>query len=182
MTVQPIRVFGDPVLRTRAAEVTDFDRELHTLVKDLTDSLVDQGGAGLAAPQIGVGLRVFVFHCDGVEGHLVNPTWTVVGDEFQEAPEGCLSIPGLTWDCRRHEHVVAAGWNMHGEPVTVEGTKTLARCVQHETDHLDGILFIDRLDKKERKLAMKAIREAEWFGDPVPVVRESPHNTFGRAI
>ena len=182
MTVQPIRLFGDPVLRTAATEVVDFDKELATLVKDLWDTMEDQGGAGLAAPQLGVGLRVFTYHCDGFAGHLVNPTFDVVGDETQEGPEGCLSIPGMSWDCRRHRHVVAKGWNMHGEPVVIEGTDLLARCVQHETDHLDGVLFLDRLDAETRKAAMKAIRESDWWGDAVPKVKISPHPTRGKAL
>ena len=181
MTVQPIRLFGDPVLRTAAVEVTDFDKELRTLVKDLWDSMQNAGGAGLAAPQLGVGLRVFTYHCDGFAGHLVNPTWDVVGEEMQDGPEGCLSIPGMSWDCRRHLHVVAKGWNMHGEPVEVEGTETLARCIQHETDHLDGVLFLDRLDADTRKQAMKEIRQAEWFDGSVPTLKQSPHPLFGRA-
>lgn len=181
MTVQPIRLFGDPVLRTPAAPVVDFDKELRVLVKDLADSLADQGGAGLAAPQIGVSLRVFVYHVGDAEGHLVNPTWTVIGDGYQEGPEGCLSIPGLSWDCRRHEHVVATGWNEHGEPVTVEGTEVLARCIQHETDHLDGVLFLDKLTPETRKQAMKEIRQAEWFDGGVPVIKQSPHPLFGGA-
>ena len=181
MTVQPIRLFGDPVLRTAAVEVTDFDKELRTLVKDLWDSMQNAGGAGLAAPQLGVGLRVFAYHCDGFAGHLVNPTWDVVGEEMQEGPEGCLSIPGMSWDCKRHLHVVAKGWNMHGEPVEVEGTETLARCIQHETDHLDGVLFLDRLDAETRKLAMKEIRQAEWFDGTVPTLKQSPHPLFGRS-
>ena len=185
MAIQPIRLFGDPVLRTRAAEVVDFDAELRKLVADLNDTLADEGGAGLAAPQLGVGLRVFVYHCDGFAGHLVNPTFGVVGDDMQEGPEGCLSIPGLAWDCRRHLHVVANGWNMHGEPVQVEGTELLARCIQHETDHLDGVLFLDRLDPEIRKQAMAEIRQAPWFAeaDPVgrPVIKTSPHPLFGKA-
>ncbi|HEX6341492.1 peptide deformylase [Umezawaea sp.] len=179
MTVQPIRLFGDPVLRTPAAEVTDFDAELRTLVKDLWDTMSEAGGAGLAAPQLGVGLRVFTYHVDGFAGHLINPTWTVVGDEFQDGPEGCLSIPEMHWDCRRHLNVVARGWNMHGEPVVVEGTNTLARCIQHETDHLDGVLFLDRLDAETRKQAMREIRQAEWFDGGVPVLKQSPHPLFG---
>jgi peptide deformylase len=141
VTVQPIRLFGDPVLRTPAAPVTTFDAELRKLVADLTDTMHDEGGAGLAAPQLGVGLRVFAYDCDEFSGHLVNPTFDVVGDEEQVGPEGCLSIPGLSWECRRHLHVVARGWNQHGEPVTVEGSALLARCLQHEVDHLDGVLF-----------------------------------------
>lgn len=181
MAIQPIRLFGDPVLRTRAAEVVDFDAELRKLVADLTDTLTAEAGAGLAAPQLGVGLRVFVYHCDGFEGHLVNPTFDVVGDEDQVGPEGCLSIPGMRWDCKRHLHVVANGWNMHGEPVRVEGSELLARCVQHETDHLDGVLFLDRLDPETRKQAMREIRQARWFGAAEPVVKVSPHPLLGKA-
>ncbi|MCK2245480.1 MULTISPECIES: peptide deformylase [unclassified Crossiella] len=181
MTVQPIRLFGDPVLRTPATEVVDFDAELRHLVKDLWDTMEGQGGAGLAAPQIGVGLRVFTYHCDGFAGHLINPSFDVVGEEEQDGPEGCLSIPGLRWDCRRHLHVVAKGWNMHGEPVEVEGSNLLARCIQHESDHLDGVLFVDRLDAQTRKLALKQIREADWFGqeNSAPVIKQSPHPLFG---
>ena len=177
----PIRLLGDPVLRTPAAPVVDFDKELHQLVGDLTETMVAAGGAGLAAPQIGVGLRVFTWFVDGEFGHLVNPDVTPVGEETEEAPEGCLSIPGFRWDCRRHLHVVASGWNMHGDPVRIEGSELLARAVQHETDHLDGILFVDRLDQQTRKQAMAEIRAAEWFGEPVPVVKASPHPLFGKA-
>ena len=180
MSVLPVRLFGDPVLRTRAAEVTTFDAELRKLVADLTDTMHEEGGVGLAAPQLGMGLRVFTYDCDGFAGHLVNPTWDAVGDEEQVGPEGCLSIPGLRWDCRRHLHVVARGWDMHGEPVLVEGSEMLARCVQHETDHLDGVLFVDRLDPQTRRRAMAEIRAAEWFGEPVPEVRVSPHPLFGQ--
>ena len=185
MAIQPIRLFGDPVLRSRAAEVVDFDAELRRLVADLTDTMNEEGGAGLAAPQLGVGLRVFTYHCDGFEGHLVNPTFDVVGEDMQDGPEGCLSIPGLSWDCRRHLHVVANGWNMHGEPVQVEGSRMLARCIQHETDHLDGVLFLDRLDAETRKAAMAEIRSALWFAqaDPMsrPAIKTSPHPLFGKA-
>lgn len=182
MTVQPIRLFGDPVLRTPAAEVVDFDKELQTLVKDLWDTMTEHGGAGLAAPQLGVGLRVFTYACDGFTGHLVNPTWTATDEEFQDGEEGCLSIPGLYWDCRRHRNIVAKGWNLHGEPVEVEGSDLLARCIQHETDHLDGVLFVDRLDTTTRKAAMKQIREADWFDGAVPTIKQSPHPLFGKAL
>lgn len=181
MAIRPIRLFGDPVLRTRAAEVVDFDKELRTLVRDLWETMDNEGGAGIAAPQLGVSLRVFTYHCDDFAGHLVNPTFEVVGEQLQDGPEGCLSIPGLSWDCRRHLHVVARGWNAHGDPVEVEGTEKLARAVQHETDHLDGVLFVDRLDPETRKQAMREIREARWFGAPEPVVKTSPHPLLGRA-
>jgi peptide deformylase len=182
VTVQPIRLFGDPVLRTPAEVVVDFDKELRTLVADLGETMLDAPGAGLAAPQIGVGLRVFVYHVDEeMSGHLINPVLHFPDDEEQDGPEGCLSIPGLTFDCRRKANVVAHGQNMFGDPVTLEGTAKLARCVQHETDHLDGILFVDRMDTETRKLAMKAIREADWSGAAVPRVKLSPHPTFGRS-
>ena len=180
VSVTPIRLLGDPVLRTPAAPVTDFDAELRQLVADLTDTMFEAGGAGLAAPQLGVGLRVFTWYVDGSVGHLVNPDVARVGDETEEAPEGCLSIPGFRFDCRRHLHVVASGWNMHGDPVRVEGSHLLARAVQHETDHLDGVLFVDRLDPDTRTAALAEIAAAEWAGagqylPAAPVVKVSPH-------
>jgi peptide deformylase len=181
LSIRPIRLFGDPVLRTPAEPVVDFDKELRTLVADLTDTMVDAPGAGLAAPQLGVGLRVFTWNVHGELGHLVNPELRL-SDEIQDGPEGCLSIPELSIDCKRALSVVARGFDMYGEPVTIEGTEMLARAIQHETDHLDGILFIDRLDRQARKEAMKFIREAEWFGQPTPQVKISPHATNGLGI
>jgi peptide deformylase len=179
--VQPIRLFGDPVLTMPAEAVTTFDKELRVLVKDLTETMQDAPGLGLAAPQIGVSLRVFTFDVDDEVGHLINPVLRVVGDEDQDGDEGCLSFPGLTFPTVRRQHVVATGLNMHGEPVVIDGSDLLARCIQHEVDHLDGILFIDRLDKAQRKAAMRAIREAEWSGLTPPVVKASPHATSGLA-
>ncbi|KAB7744591.1 peptide deformylase [Nostocoides sp. F2B08] len=181
MSIAPIRLFGDPVLRTRADEVTVFDKELRTLVADLTETMLDAPGAGLAAPQIGVGLRVFTWHVNGTLGHLVNPVLDVT-DEEQDGEEGCLSFPGLRCEVTRPYGVVASGQDMHGEPVRIVGTELLARAIQHETDHLDGILFIDRLDPHQRREAMRIVRESQWFGTPAPVVRASPHPTFGRAL
>jgi peptide deformylase len=175
MTIRPIRLFGDPVLRQRALEVVDFDRELRDLVTDLTDTMLDANGGGIAAPQIGVGLRVFTYVVDGEVGHVVNPAVELVGDEEQLEREGCLSIPGLPFDCRRHLRVVTTGFTAHGEPLRIEGSGRLSVIVQHETDHLDGILFVDRLDAATRDLAEQAIREAEWSGGRVPEIRLSPH-------
>jgi peptide deformylase len=180
VSIQSIRLFGDPVLRTPAAPVVDFDRELRKLVEDLTDTMRDAPGAGLAAPQIGVGLRVFTWYVDGEVGHLVNPDLSL-SDETQDGEEGCLSLPDIVFDCKRALRVVAKGFDMHGEPVTIEGSELLARAIQHETDHLDGILFIERLDAETRKLAMRAIRESEWFG-ATPTVKVSPHPTRGLAL
>jgi len=182
VAIQPIRLFGDPVLRTPAQPVVDFDKELRGLVRDLQETMLDAPGAGLAAPQIGVGLRVFTYFVDDVLGHLVNPALDL-SDETQDGEEGCLSFPGLTYDTPRSLRVVAKGFDQHGEPVILEGSELLARAIQHETDHLDGILFIDRMDREVRKLALKAIREAEWAGgQPVPQIRLSPHPTFGQAL
>lgn len=178
MAIQPIRLFGDPVLRKPAIEVVDFDKELRRLVEDLTDTMMDAPGAGLAAPQLGVGLRVFTWYVDGELGHLVNPSLDL-SEEIQDGPEGCLSLPDLTFDCQRALSVVAKGYDMHGEPVVIEGSDLLARAIQHETDHLDGILFIDRLDADARKAAMREIRESEWFGLEKPTVKLSPHPTNG---
>ncbi|MPZ60220.1 MAG: peptide deformylase [Propionibacteriales bacterium] len=180
MAVQPIRLFGDPILRTKAAPVVDFDKELRTLVTDLTDTMREAPGSGLAAPQIGVGLRVFAWWVDGELGHLVNPELEL-SDEIQDGPEGCLSIPGLEFDCERAMRAIARGMNMLGDPVVIEGSGLLARALQHETDHLDGVLFLDRLDRETRKRAMKAIRETDWGGTP-PVVKTSPHETFGLGL
>jgi peptide deformylase len=181
VAIQPIRLFGDPVLRKPALEVVDFDKELRKLVEDLTDTMLDAPGAGLAAPQIGVGLRVFTWSVDGEPGHLVNPVLDL-SEEIQDGSEGCLSIPELSFDCKRALSVVARGFNMYGDPVTIEGSELLARAIQHETDHLDGVLFIDRLDAETRKQAMKAIRESEWFGLDQPTVRISPHATNGLGL
>jgi peptide deformylase len=181
VTVQPIRLFGDPVLRTKADPVSDFDKEVRNLVRDLTATLLDQGGAGLAAPQIGVGLRVFAFDVDDTVGHLINPELHFPDEEEQDGPEGCLSIPGIYMDTKRRQNVVARGFNEYGDPIRVVGTDLMARCIQHETDHLDGVLFLDRLDPAGRKEAMRQIREAPWYdaGAP-PTVKASPH-AAGRA-
>jgi peptide deformylase len=179
MTVRAVRLFGDPVLVTRADEVTDFDRQVRRLVKDLTQTLRDQHGAGLSAPQIGVGLRVFVFDVDDVRGHLINPVLDFPDHAEQDGPEGCLSFPGLYYDVRRRLSTVASGYDSDGRPVRVVGDQQLARCLQHETDHLDGVLFIDRMDGPTRKRAMRDIREADWAGLPVPAVKVSPHPVYG---
>lgn len=181
MSVKPIRLFGDPILRTKAEPVVDFDKELRTLVADLTDTMQSAPGSGLAAPQLGVSLRVFTYDVEGELGHLVNPELTL-SDEEQLGPEGCLSIPDLTFDCKRALRVVARGMNMYGEPVVVEGSDLLARAIQHEADHLDGILFIDRLDRETRREAMRTIRNAEWAGETPPTVKVSPHHTFGLGL
>ena len=178
MPVQPIRLLGDPILRTPAEPVATFDKELRNLVRDLRETMLDAPGAGLAAPQIGVGLRVFTYDVEDAEGHLVNPVLVTRSEEEQDGDEGCLSLPGLSFPLKRSANVVAAGFNMYGDPVTIEGSETLARCLQHETDHLDGVIFVDLLDPETKKAAMKAIREADWNAP----VKTSPHPMYGKAL
>ena len=179
MAIQPIR----PVRRPRPAQGRPSRSSTSTAScaassRTSPTPCSTRPGAGLAAPQIGVGLRVFTWHVEGEVGHLVNPSLDL-SEDIQDGAEGCLSLPGLSIDCKRARSVVARGFDMHGEPVTIEGTDLLARAIQHETDHLDGVLFIDRLDPDSRKQAMKLIRESEWFGLEPPTVKVSPHPTFG---
>jgi peptide deformylase len=179
MSVTPLRLLGDPVLRSPADPVVDFDKELRILVANLIDTMRDEGGSGLAAPQIGVALRVFAFDVDDVVGHLVNPVLEFPDEQEQDGPEGCLSIPGIYIDTKRRLNVVAKGFTQHGDPVQVVGTGTMARCMQHETDHLDGVLFIDRLDPARRKEAMREIRASDWYRAGM-TIKVSPHETPDR--
>ena len=179
MSVKPIRLFGDPVLRTAADPVRDFDAELRKLVKDLTDTMMDAPGAGLAAPQIGVGLRVFTYFVDDELGHLINPRLDL-SEEQDTDDEGCLSFPGLSFPTKRAWGTVAKGFNMYGDPVTLEGTERMARCFQHET--YQYLVESIRRFPEQKKLAMRAIREAEWSGVAMPEVKVSPHATFGKAF
>ena len=182
MAIRTIRHFGDPVLTTRAEEVPAFDKELRNLVRDLTETMIDAPGAGVAAPHIGVGLRVFTWHVDDEFGHLINPTLDL-SEELQDGEEGCLSFPELRYETPRAFRAVAKGFNMHGEPIVVEGTEFLARALQHEVDHLDGILFIDRMSAEMRREAMREIRESAWFQEGQgPEIRLSPHATRGLGI
>jgi peptide deformylase len=181
MTIRRIRTFGDPILRRKADAIDTFDGAVERLVADLTDTLVESNGSGLAAPQIGVGLRAFVFVAPGERSrevtairHIVNPVLVEQDEELIDDEEGCLSIPGLAYDLPRPRRIVATGWDIHGEPLRIEGTERLARCLAHETDHLDGILFVDRLDPERRKQAMRDIRRMLLEGEDVQV-KTSPH-------
>ena len=158
MTIRPIRELGDPVLRTPADPVRAFDRDLAALVRDLEETVDHPGRAGLAAPQIGIGLRAFSYNVDGVIGHVVNPVVVELSEETQDDDEGCLSVPGLYAPTVRAMHAVVEGFDAEGRPVRVEGSGLLARCLQHEVDHLDGKLFLDRLAGEARKSALRALR------------------------
>lgn len=162
MAVLSIRIIGDPVLRTRAAEVTDFGPELSKLVSDMMQTMDDVRGAGLAAPQVGVNLRVFTFRVDDSEGHIVNPVLELGAEDEPDQSEGCLSIPGLGYPVQRKSWARVIGVDATGAPVEYEGTGILARCFQHETDHLNGALYIDRLEGEHRQAAMRAIRSSSY--------------------
>jgi peptide deformylase len=160
MTIHPIRLLGDPVLRTPCDLVTRFDDALSVLVRDLLEGVQLPGRAGLAAPQVGVGLAVFAYDVDGHLGYVVNPR-VVRTSGVQSSPEGCLSLPGISADTPRAAYAVIAGEDRHGRPVTVEGEGELARCLQHEVDHLDGVLYVDRLEGDGRRRVLREIRELQ---------------------
>jgi peptide deformylase len=159
VTVQPLRLFGDPVLRTECDPVTRFDDATGRLVDDLLENVLLPGRAGLAAPQIGVSLAAFSYNIDGQHGYVINPVVAEASGEY-DGPEGCLSIPGVYADTVRPMRTVVTGVDRHGDPITVTGTGELSRALQHETDHLRGVLFIDRLTGQERKDALAQIRRA----------------------
>lgn len=166
MAMREIRLFGDPVLNTVASPVETFGEPMRALVADMLETMDAAGGVGLAANQIGLARRVFVFDCQGLRGHLINPVWRPLDDATQDGTEGCLSVPGIAGPVTRHRSVVATGVDVDGRRLAVRGTGLLARCIQHETDHLDGVMFMRRMDPEVRKEAMSIIRNADWFTDP----------------
>ncbi|MFI5892120.1 peptide deformylase [Actinoplanes sp. NPDC051513] len=166
MAVRPIRIFGDPVLRTEADPVTAFDAQLRALVADLEDTVRVPGRAGVAAPQIGVSLRVFSYNVAGQVGHLVNPVLSGFEGE-QDDEEGCLSLPGLAYPTKRSMSVTAKGFDAYGEPLVIHGTGFLARALQHETDHLNGTLYVDTLSGDARRQALRELRRVS----PAPRAR-----------
>ncbi len=158
MAVLPIRTFGDPVLRERAREVESFDRTLAMLAGDMIETMHEAPGVGLAAPQVGRSIRLIVFDIGDGPRALVNPTLSHLEGE-QLGEEGCLSVPGLYFPVKRAMNARADGFDVDGKPVVVEGEGLLARVLQHEVDHIDGVLFIDRLSDRDRKAALAAVRD-----------------------
>lgn len=161
-----IRVVGDPVLAGTTRQVTVFDDELAQLVDDMFASMAVAKGVGLAAPQVGVDLAVFVYDCpdsDGVHqiGHIVNPTLHTSG-ELDLQDEGCLSVPGPYAELARYAEARVTGVDKTGAPVDVSGTGFFARCLQHETDHLSGLLYIDRLPRNRRRRVLRDMQPFEW--------------------
>jgi peptide deformylase len=159
MAIRDIRVIGDPVLRTPCDPITRIDDRVRSLVRDLLDTVDMDGRAGLAANQIGVSLRAFSYNIEDEVGYVLNPKLVELSDQSQDGDEGCLSVPGLWFPCKRADYARVVGENLDGEEVLVEGTGLMARCLQHELDHLDGHLFLDRLDRATRKRAMAAVRD-----------------------
>lgn len=163
MTIRPIRIFGDPILNTEASPISLYDDNLTTLAADMLETMDAAGGVGLAANQVGVAKRIFVYDCDGMRGALINPQWRADGEDVQCGPEGCLSIPDIQADVTRYARVTASGFDVEGRPVTLHASGLLARCIQHETDHLDGVLYLRHLDPDVRKEAMEIIRGCRWY-------------------
>ncbi|MFQ4149366.1 peptide deformylase [Arthrobacter sp. LAPM80] len=162
MAILSIRIIGDPVLRTVAEEVTSFGPDLAKLIADMHETMLDVRGAGLAAPQVGVNKRIFTYSVDGDEGYIINPILVSSDDMAPAEPEGCLSVPGMGFTVERHRWVRVTGVNLHGQAIDMEATGTLAKCFQHETDHLNGKLYVDRLEGEDRKSALRAIRMANY--------------------
>ncbi|HEY2044142.1 MAG TPA: peptide deformylase [Jatrophihabitans sp.] len=164
---RPVVIVGDPVLHARAATVTEFDDELDTLIDDMFATMYVAEGVGLAATQVGVGLRVFVYDCHDDEGnyskgHVVNPVIVSVSEELVEGEEGCLSVPGPYAPLPRPRVATVTGVDKKGEPIEVSGTGYLARCLIHETEHLDGILYIDHLNRRRRSRVLQAVEPYPW--------------------
>jgi peptide deformylase len=158
-----IRIVGDPVLRQRANEVTDIDGRLAVIVEGMTSALYEAHGLAVAAPQVGVLKRVFVYDMNEGDGPqvLVNPTIRESSGEWSYE-EGCLSVPGLAWEIVRPRQVEVTGLDLDGNDVTFEADDLLARMFQHEIDHLDGVLLLDRLDEDQRKDAKRAVRQLQF--------------------
>lgn len=163
MTVREIRLFGDPVLKTVSDPITVFDAKAESLIQDLLDTTQLPGRAGVAAPQIGVNLRAFSYNVNGEIGYLINPKIVDLSGELQLLDEGCLSVPELWHKTPRYEFAHAVGVDLQGNQIELKGSGLLAQAIQHECDHLDGLVYLDRLQDDERKAAMKNLRATDWF-------------------
>jgi peptide deformylase len=163
MAVREIRLFGDPILRSVTDPILRFDAAARSLVTDLLDTVAIAGRAGVAANQIGVGLRAFSFNVNGRVGYVLNPVLEGVDGEPVLTDEGCLSVPGFSYPRQRFPWARVSGVDVNGEPVMIEGDGLIAQAIQHELDHLNGSLYIEGLDPDIKRLAMREIREADWF-------------------
>jgi peptide deformylase len=163
MTERQIRLFGDPVLRSACDPIAPGDPHVAGLIEDLLETVRVPGRAGLAANQIGVGLRAFSYNIDGEVGYIINPVLVETGGELELVEEGCLSVPGFYFPRRRFPFARVTGIDLEGNPIELSGEGVLAQALQHETDHLDGHLYIEGLEPETKREAMRAIRQAPWF-------------------
>ena len=174
-----IRLVGDPVLRQRSDEVTDIDGRLVKLCDDMLETMYDAPGVGLAAPQVGVQKRFFVYDLGAGDGGqvLINPVVTETAGEW-EFHEGCLSVPGMSFDIVRPKEIHVTGLDLDGNEVSFDADDFFARVVQHELDHLDGVLLLERLDDDQRRDAKRALRERAMAGDELPSGPEPKRSFF----
>jgi peptide deformylase len=163
MTVREIRLFGDPVLKSPCDLIVDFGEKTKALIEDLIDTTKEPGRAGVAAPQIGVSLRAFSYNVGGKVGYLINPKNLVLKGEPFLTEEGCLSVPGNWHLTTRYPEAELTGQLLDKSEITLTGTGLMAQALQHEYDHLDGLLYLDRLTLEERREAMKLVRQSDWF-------------------
>lgn len=163
MADRQIRLFGDPVLRTASDPILEITDSIRKLVSDLEQATDLPGRAGVAAPQIGVNLRAFSYKVDGVVGHLINPKLVETFGELDLVDEGCLSLPEIWSKTPRYPKVRVTGTTIDGEQVNIDAEGILAQVLQHEIDHLDGKVYLDRLDPEARKVSMAQLRETSWF-------------------
>ena len=163
MAVRDIRLFGDPVLRSACDLITPGDRRARALVDDLLDTVAEPGRAGVAANQIGVGQRAFSYNVDGEIGYIINPVLEEVSGEPELVDEGCLSVPGFYFPRMRYPWARVSGVDLDGNPVELSGDGLMAQALQHETDHLDGHLYIEGLEPETKREAMRAIRQSPWW-------------------
>ncbi|QOQ38971.1 peptide deformylase [Trueperella pecoris] len=162
MTYRDIRIIGDPVLRTPCEPITEVTAGIKQLVEDLLENVDEEGRAGLAANQIGVSYRAFSWNIEGDIGYVLNPVIVELSqEEFQDDAEGCLSVPELWFPTKRAMYARAEGIDLDGKKVVVEGREIWGRLIQHEVDHLDGHLYIDRLDRALRREAFRQLREQQ---------------------
>lgn len=174
MAVREIRLFGDPVLKTVCEPVGEVTDGVRAHVQDLLDTVAFEGRAGVASTQIGHTIRAFSLNIDGEISCIINPEIIRNEGEPVLTGEGCLSVPGLWFEVLRYPRTIVQGMTLDGEPITVEGEGLLAQALQHECDHLDGKLYLDRLSREERGRALKEIRSSAWFG-------QQPANAVGFA-
>jgi peptide deformylase len=164
VAVRAIRLFGDPVLRSACDPITPGDKRVEALIADLLETVAEPGRAGVAANQIGVGQRAFSYNIDGDIGYIINPVLAEVSGEPELVDEGCLSVPGFYFPRLRYPWARVTGIDLEGNPIELSGGGLMAQALQHETDHLDGHLYIEGLEPETKREAMRAIRQSPWWG------------------